>query len=321
MKFGEHDHSLDASERLEQALKSVVAAFSKGDFAQAENEAEKALSIRYDDPELISVLKYAVFWKDRAIRLAEFPEDEQKGDFLSKEFQGFTQRFLQRLEVRSDSALFAIRQYVFSEMARFYTDCLREGKKDSGDLIVKAAKAFKGSGAFDKAIELLENFLQVQRDDAGAMAELADCWEMVGEVRKAKLFFREAFYLNPQRVDLEGLSSTLIKQILDSLKQEGYSPSSWKEWIPVYGVINGVFNVRRDLKPLELGQLKQSIFALKNELQDHTLQQGLLLPRLINRYFWLIDHYLAVKEERSKIEEVLLNIKLLDERIFSIYTH
>ncbi len=321
MKFGEPETSLDASERLELALKSVSVAFSQGEFARAESEAEKALSIRYDDPELISVLKCAVFWKDRAVRLAEFPDDDQKGDFLFKEYQGFTQRFLQRLEVRSEPALFAIRQYVFSEMARVYTECLHQGRKDSGELTVKAAKAFKGSGAFDKAIELLETFLQSQRDDAGAMAELADCWEMVGEVRKAKLFFREAFYLNPQRIDLEGLSSTLIRQILETLKQEGYSPTSWKEWIPVYGVIYGVFNVRRDLKPLELGQLKQSIFALKNELQDHTLQQGLLLPRLINRYFWLIDHYLAVKEERSKIEEVLLNIKLLDERIFSIYTH
>ncbi|NNM67024.1 MAG: tetratricopeptide repeat protein [Spirochaetales bacterium] len=321
MKIDESETSTDASGHLEKALKVTYEAFSRGDFASAEAEAERALQIRYDDPELISVLKCAVFWKDRNVRLVEILDPEDRGDFLFKEHQGFVQRFLQRLEVQPEIGLFAIRQFVYNEAARCYVEALKDGRKATVDLTVKAAKAWKLAGAYDRSIELLEGVLNVQKDEASALAELADCWEMVGEIKKARLLFREAFYINPSRIDLEGLRSTQIAQILQVIRQEGFPASVWAEWIPVYGVIHGVFNVRRDLKPLELGQLKQSIFAFKNEIQENTSRQGVLLPRLINRYFWLIDHFLSVKEERSKIEEVLLNIKLLDERIFTLYTH
>jgi len=46
-----------------------------------------------------------------------------------------------------------------------------------------------------------------------------------------------------------------------------------------------------------------------------------VVPRLINHYFWLIDHYLASGEERQKIEEVLERIKALDPAIYKEYTN
>jgi hypothetical protein len=93
-----------------------------------------------------------------------------------------------------------------------------------------------------------------------------------------------------------------------------------REWLPVHAVVGGVFSVKRDLKPLELGQLRQGINSLKAEY--HGGNAGpMVLPRLLNRYFWLIDHFFSVKEDRSKIEDVLLNIKLLDEKIYDLYTH
>ena len=45
------------------------------------------------------------------------------------------------------------------------------------------------------------------------------------------------------------------------------------------------------------------------------------MARLINHYFWLIDHYLASGEERPKIEEVLERIKALDPVVFKEYTN
>ena len=44
------------------------------------------------------------------------------------------------------------------------------------------------------------------------------------------------------------------------------------------------------------------------------------MPRLINRYFWLIDHYLAAGEQRERIEEVLEKIRDLDPQVHREYT-
>jgi hypothetical protein len=60
-----------------------------------------------------------------------------------------------------------------------------------------------------------------------------------------------------------------------------------------------VFSVKREMKPLEFGKLKQSIFLLEREIESEPRARG-LVPRLINRYFWLIDHYMAAGESREK---------------------
>ena len=92
------------------------------------------------------------------------------------------------------------------------------------------------------------------------------------------------------------------------------------EWIPVYGTLDGMLNVKRELKALELGKLKQSIYTLENELREKdTKNRRILIPRLINYYFWLIDHYINGNVEKSKVDEILLRIRLLDEKIYDRY--
>jgi hypothetical protein len=90
--------------------------------------------------------------------------------------------------------------------------------------------------------------------------------------------------------------------------------------MPVYGALLGVFGVKRELKAVEVGKLRQSIYQLENEVKEGGDDKSTLIPRLINRYFWLIDHYIAVKEDRARIDEVLLKVRLLDQSIYKQYT-
>ena len=99
----------------------------------------------------------------------------------------------------------------------------------------------------------------------------------------------------------------------------GYSGPTLNEWIPVWGAIWGVFNVRREMKPLEFGKLKQAIYQLEKE-QGGGVGRELSVPRLINRYFWLVDHYLSAGEQRERIDEVLEKIRVLDARVHREYT-
>ena len=92
------------------------------------------------------------------------------------------------------------------------------------------------------------------------------------------------------------------------------------EWFPVEGVLLGVLNVKRELRALEVGKLKQSIYALETELKNEGVEPLITIPRLINNYFWLIDHYTTIREDRSKITEILLKIKLLNADVYERYT-
>jgi hypothetical protein len=100
----------------------------------------------------------------------------------------------------------------------------------------------------------------------------------------------------------------------------GYKEDELCEWIPVYGYLWGVFSVKRELKQMEAGRLKQSIFSLETEYNANLSRQRLLKPRLLNHYFWLIDHYESSREDTHLIEETLLKIKVTDPDIYKMYT-
>ena len=115
------------------------------------------------------------------------------------------------------------------------------------------------------------------------------------------------------------LDSELICYLIKQTEQLGYSGAVLQEWIPVYGVLYGVFSVKRELRAIEIGKLKQNIYALENNLKEVGNERALVAPRLINHYFWLIDHYVMTNEARAHIQEVLLKIRFLDANIYEEY--
>ena len=116
------------------------------------------------------------------------------------------------------------------------------------------------------------------------------------------------------------LRSPLIRRLVDKLVDMGMEAPAINEWLPVYGTLYGVLNVKRELKPLEYGKLKQSIFNLENQLlEGGEGESDMVVPRLINRYFWLIDHYITTKDSREKIEQVLRKVKQLNTEVYDQY--
>jgi hypothetical protein len=116
------------------------------------------------------------------------------------------------------------------------------------------------------------------------------------------------------------MESEMVLRLRNRLVGEkNYKEEELREWIPVYGRLWGVFTVKRELKPIEFGRLKQSIFTLETEYRGNPERGTTLRPRLINRYFWLIDYYENKREDPDLIEEVLLKIKVTDSEIYERY--
>jgi tetratricopeptide (TPR) repeat protein len=280
---------------------------------------EEALKIDFEHPEVVYALKCLNWWLDRIKRLPEFADPYERGGFILSQWKSFYS-FLDRIGEAYDPCQYALRRFVFSTALQSFQNVLGDGvnQHDPG-LLLQVGRCYKGVGNYDLAIKYLEQAARFKREDGETLSELADVNALLNETRAAKVLFREAFFLDPQGIDLRSMESEMIIRLRDWVKELGYEGAELAEWIPIYGCLLGVFSVKRVLKQVELGRLKQSIFTLENELRNQQDTTMLLKPRLINRYFWLIDHYEHVREDSSVIEETMLKIKVIDPGIYERY--
>ena len=339
---------------------TVCHALREGLFAEAIDALESLLENDVEFPGAVSALKCAGFWREQQERDPAAPghrddpgragsvlEGFERGEQLLGQWRLF-QAFAARLADTPERCLFAIKQFVFSSALASYgatgsgaagggfgaagggfdaaaagPDEAAPADAETGEdpyLLLQIGRCYKGLGNYERAIECLERANRQGRDDARVLSELADSYSLVNESRAAKVFFREAFYVDPQAVDLAGLESPLVSRLAARLREKGYVEPLLNEWIPVYGAVWGVFNVKREMKPLEFGKLKQAIYHLEKERRIPGPEGERAVPRLINRYFWLIDHYLTTGEPRERVEEVLQKLKETDPGVHEAYT-
>lgn len=301
-----------------QILNKVYLKFKEGLFQESVELLEKALAIDFEYNYVSGALKCANFWLERMERLTDAADSYERGKFLISQWLHFMS-FIARIGDVSERCIFNIKYYVFNEALVNYMTLYNESDINDADILLRIGRCHKGKGNFESAIEFLQMASQQKRDNAVILAELADCYSLINEERAAKVFFREAFFLNPGQIELPFLESPMILRLVNRIKEKNIDEPELFEWIPVYGTIFGLFNIKRELKPLELGKLKQSIYTMEKEIEQE--RNPKLIPRLINHYFWLIDHYLSSKEERVRLDELLQKIKTLNPLIYEEYTN
>ncbi|MEM5947721.1 tetratricopeptide repeat protein [Spirochaetia bacterium 38H-sp] len=245
--------------------------------------------------------------------------EEAQGDEYLKGIKSFV-KMTEGMGGVSEQLVFNIKHYLFSRALRSYKDSRTSGSYEPPELFFKMGRCYKGIGNFADAREILEHVVKKRPEYSPFLAELADCYALLGDIDLAKVFFREAFFYDPKAIELEFLESGMILKLIEEVKARGYAPPLLQEWLPVYGVVLGVFNIKRELRSVEVGKLKQSIFSMEEELKNMMANRDVIVPRLINRYFWLIDHYRLKNEEPIKIKDAAYKIKLLDSEIYKLYT-
>lgn len=301
-------------------LQSVYKCFEEGAPLQAQKILSRILPRNLENTQIIFALKCADFWATHINDIEKIPTVYEKGEAFLSAWEQFLQ-YIKSDILLHDKTVYAIKKGVFLLTRKNYQNVQTE--TDPQLLAMALARiglCEKVLGNYEQAISYLQDANALKQNDASVLAEMADCYALCGEEKKAKVLFREAFFLNPQQIETGFLESELYCGIEKQTERQGYSGKILKEWLPIYGVLYGVFNVRRELRALEAGKLKQAVFALENELKNNSEKEAFLKPKLINHYFWLIDHLITIKGERTKIKETLLKIKLLDTTIHKRYT-
>jgi len=304
------------SNLLEQANSHI----DNHDLDSAQMTLEKGLALDFDSADIVTSLKFVNFWRERETQLENIQHAFERGEYYLSQWPAF-EGFAERIGDDCAPCMFAIRRHVFGRALEQFQLLVQDADTQDSALLMRMGRCHKGLGAYDEAVRYLEAAAAERSDDSEILSELADAYELVNETQAAKAFFREAFFLEPQRVHLELLESQLIRALAEKVRELGFSGPALLEWLPVYGVLLGVFTVKRELRSIEYGKLKQGIYALERELREGRDKDGLVEPRLINRYFWLVDHLIGSGEDSAKVDEVLLKLRSVNERIYKQYTN
>ncbi|MCD6122576.1 MAG: hypothetical protein J7K04_12130 [Spirochaetales bacterium] len=306
-------------DKIVKILNTVYELLKKGNFKEAYFQLESVLKIDFEYPGIPEALKSTKYWIEH-LKDYELIEDKfQRGEYLLTTWNAYNDFILQSGPI-PDFVFYNTKQFIFSTALKNYKASLDAVNRYDPTILLQLGRSYKAVGNYEYAIQLLENANQINPGNSTILAELADCYSLIDELRASKLFFREAFFINPQEVNLATLESPIIVKLVERLKRKDYNKKELAEWIPVYGNIWNVFNVKRELKPLEIGKLKQSIFTLEQEVKEENKNLAILMPKLLNHYFWLIDHYVSTHEDRDRIEEILEKIKNINETIYVEYT-
>jgi len=286
-------------------------------------EAQQIISILFEtDLEnqiLIYTNKCCVFWLDAIMRLKAIDDVYERNDHILQEWKNF-QEFISREPDSYEPALYAIQKGFFTNALEEFKNMLED--KDAflrAESYKKVGLCYKKLGNFELARTYLLEANNIYPNLSSVLAELADCYSLCGEDKYGKVLFREAFFTDPGSIDLDFLDSELIKCLIEKTKHKGYSGKALLYWIPVYGVLSGVLNIKRELTSQEVARLKKDIYAMESEHKDPACNRETLVPQLLNCYFWLMDHYDLAKENPAKINEVLLKIKILDLSVYEAY--
>ena len=301
-------------------VKKAYEKLKTSDAEQACVLLEQALDLDFENDEIKHALKCVHWWLEHTRRIDEINNPYEKGSFIISLLKQYSV-FLEQLDDIYDQCQYSVRYFVYSK-ALFYFEGLmavQSNQQDPG-LLLLVGRCYKGLGNYDAALSCLEQAFSLKRDNAEILSEVADVNALLSDTRAAKTLFKEAFFIDPFIIEMRSLESALIINLCNKVAALGYKDDELKAWIPVYGFLWGVFSVKRELKQTEAGRLKQSIFSMEAEYEANPSRKVLLKPRLLNHYFWLIDHYENTREDSALIDETLLKIKVIDPDIYKLYS-
>ena len=305
--------------QTEAELKVALGFLKQGNPLEAQKIISSLFEQDLESTELSYTNKCCIFWGDSIKRLKSIEDNIERSESILQEWKDF-QNYISRETKPYEPAQYAVQEGFFKNALEEYKKMLEE--KDplqKAEIYKNTGICYKKLGDFENARTFLTEANNIYPNQSSVLAELADCYSLCGEDKFGKVLYREAFFADPDSIDLDFLDSELIKCLIEKTKSKGYSGKALQYWIPVYGVLCGVFNIKRELTSQEVARLKKDIYAMENEIKDPSCNSEILIPRMLNCYFWLMDHYDLANETQAKINEVLLRIKLLDSAVYEMY--
>lgn len=290
----------------------------EGNFSYAISLYESIIKENPNFPGVLDGIKVSKFWKSKKNKLTKFITAYDKGKLLLKEWKSF-EKYMNKNHVKHGRSTAAIQKYIFCDIIESFTKAYNEGVVPDTAILIQIGDLFKGLGNYERAIDVYEYARSFNVDDSSLLTKLGDCYFSIDETSKAKVLFREAFFLDPGQIELDQIDSPFIHMLYKETLTSIEYPEVAVYWVPVIAEIKGAFNVKREPKKGELDELRSKITKLEQEFEINRKKRMYIEPKLINHYFWLIDTLKMVLGSKKEIELLLQKINKINPRIFSQY--
>ncbi|MCQ2573846.1 MAG: hypothetical protein MJ182_08115 [Treponema sp.] len=305
--------------QTEKGLKEALVYLETGNPEQTHRIIAPLFDSDLESTELLYTTQVCTFWSGTIRNLSTMENPFERGELLLNEWKLFIPHIAKYKEYLP--AFYAIQKGIFTLALDNYLKLFDQpASKFKAEIFRRAGMCYKKLGSFENASRCLTEANTLNPGQASILAELADCFSLCGNDKNAKVMFREAFFIDPEQIDIDFLDSGLIRSIIEKLSEKDYHGKQINEWIPVYGVLWGIFNIKRVMTSQEIAKLKQDIYSMEMEHKNPSCDEDTLVPRLLKSYFWLIDQYVMSHNMDTQINEILLKIKILDSNIYNLYS-
>ena len=286
-----------------------------GKFDEALNSFYLILKSNYSNYIAESGIKCCKYWLSRINKINQIDENYEKGKTLFKEWKKF-ENFTKSIKNIHKKVITNTMFFIFNTALDAFKKDLRKNRLLDFETSFIIALSYKKIGDFKNAIKYFEESFSIQNDNSNIIAQLADCYALIDQEKKAKLLFREAFFLEPSSIELDLLDSNIITYIITKMIESNISKKELNYWLPIYGRILNIFNIYRELIPTEILKLNREISYIEKNFKNQIEKDNCLKTKLLNCYFWLYDNNKNNKNDLTLIEEKIRNIS---EKIYIIF--
>lgn len=308
------------SNQSEEGFKQAYGMLENGNPAEAKKILAHILEFNLDNREIDFAIWCCSYWIDFIKKLPKLEPYEQ-GESLFFQWKSFEDALSRKKEI-FERSVFSVQTGIFTLALKSFASVPQEYLKvpaQKCDILLKTGICNKKLGKYDIARTCLAEANSLSPGSPQIIAEMADCCALCGMENDAKVLFREAFFIDAKKIDIHLLDSELIKCLIKRVRDAGYSGTELQYWVPVYAVLYGIFNIRRELRSVEVLKLKQDIYETEMEIKNPANNIRQLKPKLIYMYFRLIDHYVQKSHPAQDINDILLKLKILDKEIYDLY--
>lgn len=293
---------------------------AQGFIGKAEELFQELLNENLTDKEIECALKLISIWKNRENKILESKnkKDIQKiPEELISAYKNLLGNVFVQDCMKYPTLMQAMKEYIYNRAIGFYEEILKEGIEEY-EVAVKTAIAYKEIGKLENALNILLKLWKKNRKDSFLLSLIADIYESLGEIDKAKLYFREAFLWEPMMIDLSLLDSKIVKRLRDIVRAQGINEKDVVCWIPVYGTILNEFDVYRDLKPEEVDEIFRKLELLRNAYNrdKNKSTKSNIIAKMINYLLVLIDYYYHQEGDIKEAVRLADIIKLLEPNVY-----
>jgi tetratricopeptide (TPR) repeat protein len=293
---------------------------SEGNFNEAVKIADQLMNINPDYPGLTDAFRTAKFWANREKEIRKIDEGKKAADFLMNEWKVF-EDYASQKDMKSSSAYKSAMMHIFFKASEQYKIAfkLNEETDSNFELLINLGECFLRLKEYKHAIETLEYAMSSYKSDAKLLFILGESYYHIDDIPKCLLYMREAFQIDPSQVDLTLIEAKPILEIIETVQNCGRNIKDIREWIPIFGVLTDVFYVRRNLNKHQVESLKREVFNLENSLTRLSIDDidaTNVIPRLLNKYLWLLDYYEHQNVNAENREEIKSRLLNLDKDLF-----